>query len=108
MKIANEIYSKIKELCSSGDNLVIRSQYDDAISEYLKALSLVPDDKMEWEASTWIYTALGDTCFLKHDFEKAAHYLYDALNCPNGMCNPFISLRLGGSQPPATLKGRGL
>ena len=95
MQLRNEDYEKIQELCSCGDNFVKNHFYDEAISKYKEALDLVPDDKAEWEASTWIYTALGDTYFFKRDFESAKNYLYDALNCPQGISNPFISFRLG-------------
>jgi tetratricopeptide (TPR) repeat protein len=95
MELESKVYDKIQELCSCGDNLVTEALYDEAILKYQEALSFVPDNKNEWEASTWIYAALGDTCFLKRDFDKAKNYMYDALNCPGGVGNPFISLRLG-------------
>jgi len=95
MVLRDEAYNQIQELCLCGNNLVLQSLYDDAISKYQEALLLVPENKKEWETATWIYTALGDTCFLKRDFERGKDYLFDAFNCPGGISNPFISLRLG-------------
>ena len=40
----------------------------------------VPLPKTDWETSTWIYTALGDTYFLNREYEKAKSNLYNALN----------------------------
>ncbi|WP_316568832.1 tetratricopeptide repeat protein [Neobacillus sp. YIM B06451] len=95
MELNDELYEEISNLCSDGDSLVEESMYDKAIDLYLKALNLVPAPKTDWEASTWIYTALGDTCFIKGDYKAAKNYLFDALNCPDGIGNPFILLRLG-------------
>jgi tetratricopeptide (TPR) repeat protein len=95
MELQDDLYEEILSLCSEGDELVDTSKYDEAIELYLKALELVPSPKTDWEASTWIYTALGDTCFIKGDYKSAKNYLYDALNCPDGIGNPFILLRLG-------------
>ena len=64
---------------------------------YLEALYLVPEPKYNWAASTWIYTALGDTCYINGDFSAAKEFLFNAINCPDGIENPFIMLRLGES-----------
>ncbi len=91
----DEIFNNITKYCNLGDNLVEDENYEEAIKNYQKALKLVPDPKNEWEASTWIYTVLGDTSFVKGDYFSAKEYLYDAINCPEGNSNPFILLRLG-------------
>lgn len=97
MELEQRVYEKILSLCELGDSLVDKSNYDEAISKYLEALALVPVPKDIWEASTWIYTAIGDTCFIKGDYQKAKDFMYDAVNCPDGFSNPFILLRLGQS-----------
>ena len=35
--------------------------------------------------------------FLNREYEKAKSNLYNARNCPDGISNPFILLRLGES-----------
>lgn len=95
MELEDKVYNEILNLCNLGDSLVEEFKYDDAIKKYLEALDLVPLPKNEWEASMWIYTALGDTCFIKGDYEKAKDFLYEAINCPDGLINPFVLLRLG-------------
>lgn len=97
MELKEDVYNRILDLCSQGDDLVEDSKYAKALGFYSKALDLIPEPKHEWEASTWIYTALGDTCYLKGDFAASKNYLFDALNCPDGLDNPFILLRLGES-----------
>ncbi len=97
MELNNEIYSKILELCSNGDKMVEKGEFDKAIQDYKRALDLVPPPKNTWDTSTWIYTALGDTYFLKSDYKEAIEYFYNAMNCPDGLNNPFILLRLGQS-----------
>lgn len=97
MELDDQLHNEIVGLCSEGDQLVEIDKYNDAIEKYLKALKLVPEPKTDWEASTWIFTALGDTCFLNGNFAEAKDYFYDAINCPGGTDNPFIMLRLGES-----------
>jgi tetratricopeptide (TPR) repeat protein len=97
MELLDGLFEEISSLCSEGDQLVDESMYDKAIDSYLKALNLLPNPKNIWEASTWINTALGDTYFIKGDYNAAKGYLLDALNCPDGIENPFILLRLGES-----------
>lgn len=97
MELQDAIYEEILSICSNGDNLVENFMYDEAIEMYSRALNLVSEPRNNWEASTWIYTALGDVYYIKKDFEKAKNYLFNAMNCPDGIVNPFILLRLGQS-----------
>ncbi|KMY31484.1 hypothetical protein ACZ11_04410 [Lysinibacillus xylanilyticus] len=97
MELDDQVYDQIVQLCERGNTLVENGQIEKAIEHYIAALDLVPLPKNNWEASTWIYTALGDTYFLNCDYEKAKSDLYNALDCPNGISNPFILLRLGES-----------
>ena len=60
-------------------------------------MALVPEPKSDWEASVWIFTAIGDSYFYKKDYKKAADALFNAYNGPGATENPFINLRLGQS-----------
>ncbi|MGE7722685.1 tetratricopeptide repeat protein [Bacillus cereus] len=95
MELQDELYDRIVSICSQGDNLVDRFEYENALEKYLEALDLVPKPKFNWECSTWIYTALGDTCYMNGDFSASKDFLFNAINCPDGIGNPFIMLRLG-------------
>ncbi|MFJ6268343.1 tetratricopeptide repeat protein [Lysinibacillus xylanilyticus] len=97
MELDDQVYDQIVQLCKRGNALVENGQIEKAIENYIAALDLVPLPKDNWETSTWIYTALGDTYYYNNDYEKAKSNLYNALNCPNGISNPFILLRLGES-----------
>lgn len=97
MELQDELYKRIVGICSLGDDLVDRFDFINALKKYLDALDLVPEPKHNWAASTWIYTALGDTCFMMSDFNASKDFLFNAINCPDGIDNPFIMLRLGES-----------
>lgn len=97
MDLDDQVYNRIVDLCNKGNRFVENTQIEQAIERYMEALDLVPLPKENWETSTWIYTALGDTYYVNSEYELAKNYLYHALNCPDGISNPFILLRLGQS-----------
>ncbi|MDE6593556.1 MAG: hypothetical protein K2K57_10920 [Oscillospiraceae bacterium] len=95
MELNDKIYNQILKLCNKGDKLLEKSKFEAAIKQYTKALELVPHPKEFWEASTWIYAALGEVYFLKNDHNSALNEFMNAYNCPDGISNPFINLRIG-------------
>ena len=95
MELNDELYSEILRLSSEGDALCDDGEYQCAKEKFLLALGLVPTPKSDWEAATWLFTALGEVSFLSQSYEEAVDYLFDAINCPDGLANPFIMLRLG-------------
>ena len=86
---------QIQKLAAEGDDLAARSENEAAIEKYNVAWQLVPDPKNEWEASTWLLAAIGDSCFLSKFFTSGAEALRYATVCPGGFGNPFIHMRLG-------------
>jgi len=95
LELDDATYEQIKKLCSSGDRLASAGQHDDAIADYNKAWSLVPEPKNDWEASTWILAAIADACFLADYKTSAREALAYAMTCPNAIGNPFLHLRYG-------------
>ena len=95
MEISEEAYSKITEYCNKGDMLLEEGKKNLAYAQYQKALDLIPNPKVYYEAATWIYVALGDIYISFQDYEKARDCFYNAMNCPNGTTNPYVLLRLG-------------
>ena len=95
MELNEKLYNQIVKLSEEGDCLVDEENLDAAIEKYQTALELLPEPIHIWEASTWLYTALGDTCYLKEQYEQALGYLYETLKCPGGLENPFVFLRIG-------------
>lgn len=56
MELDDQVHNQIVKLCNLGDSQVEDNQFEKGIDNYLKALDLIPNPKIEWEASTWIYT----------------------------------------------------
>jgi tetratricopeptide (TPR) repeat protein len=97
-ELPGETYSRVQCLCQEGDMLADQALFGEAVSKYEEALELLPIPISQWEASTWILTAIGDACFRKKDYQKAVRSLLDTMNCPGAVGNPFIHLRLGQAQ----------
>ena len=91
----DSLHKKISELCTKGDALAERREFEPAFAFYREALNLVPKPVEDWEATTWILAAIGDLYLLDHKIEKALNAFEDAVRCPGGLGNPFIHLRLG-------------
>jgi len=70
-------------------------ELEGAKQKYVAALRLLPGNHKEWEAATWIYVAIGDTHFRIGDYDKAFKCFSNAVQCPRGLGNPYIYLRLG-------------
>jgi tetratricopeptide (TPR) repeat protein len=94
-KQTGTVHEQIAELCEEGDALASAGRLDDARQKYIAALKLLPGEPRHWEAATWIYVALGDVHFRSQNFDKAFKCFYNAVQCPKGLGNPYIHLRLG-------------
>ena len=97
-ELNDEVYAKIQKLSALGDNLAEKGKYSLALKEYWVAFDLIPEPKTDWDASTWILTAIGDANFLGDDFEAGRDNLSNAMHCPAAIGNPFIHMRLGQCQ----------
>ena len=94
-KLDSLILKNINNLCAVGDELANKRRYMEAKSKYLEALKLIPEPTFGWDTSTWIYSAIGDVNFHAGEYEKCMRSFINAVQCPNGLGNPFIHLRLG-------------
>ena len=63
-ELDDKIHNEIKKLCATGDELAKNKEYPKAIETYEKALDILPEEKTEWTATTWILVAIGDANFL--------------------------------------------
>ena len=97
MELHDSVYEKIQQLSQQGNSFVDKSKLSKAIQCFEEAIQLLPNPKEDWEASTWLYTALGDTYFQDKQYHEALLNLSSAFKCPNGLGNPFIMLRMGES-----------
>lgn len=94
-QISEVDHLKVKKLSSEGNTLAEKGLFDEAIIKFTEALQVLPPPRNQWEANTWLLSAIGDMFFLKEEFAIATKYFYDSLNSPEGINNPFINLRLG-------------
>lgn len=95
MELNDKVYSEITALCEAGDEYCEKDKYEKAIKKYEEALRLIPDPKYDWEASTWVYVAIGDAYYMQDKYSEALNYFSESFKCPDGITNPFILLRLG-------------
>ncbi len=94
-QLSDEVHSEIVSLCKQGDDLANSGDLISAKKKYISALELLPENHLEWDAATWIYVAIGDLHFRMQDYEKAFRCFFNAVQCPVGLGNPYIHLRLG-------------
>ncbi|WP_068621368.1 tetratricopeptide repeat protein [Paenibacillus tuaregi] len=95
MQLSDSTHAEITALCKQGDDLVRAGDLDAGKKNYIAALRLLPADHREWEAATWIYVAIGDVHFKTKSYDKAFKCFFNAVQCPKGLGNPYIHLRLG-------------
>ena len=95
--LSDNLYDSIMKSLEQGDSLMENEKYSDALIFYKKALLEVPQDKIEWEISLHIYTALGDCCFNLEDYETASYNYNLALQCPEGNVSGYVWLGYGQS-----------
>ncbi|MFJ9691249.1 tol-pal system YbgF family protein [Kitasatospora sp. NPDC101183] len=95
MHLPDEIHAEITELCREGDSLAGAREFAQAKERYVAALRLLPGDPRQWAASTWIYAALGDVHFRTGVHDRAHKCFHNAVQCPGGLGNPYVHLRLG-------------
>lgn len=93
--IEEHVYAQIESLSAEGNALAGAGSFVDAIFAFESALKLVPDPVYNWEASTWLFTAIGDVAFQSNDFPRAQEALREAALCPGALDNPFVRLRRG-------------
>jgi tetratricopeptide (TPR) repeat protein len=95
IELPDDVYEKITALCKEGDAYISRDNPDAALEHYHAAWALLPDPKEDWEAATWVFSAIGDAWFCKQDYQHSLSAFREAVQCPDGLGNPFIHLRLG-------------
>ena len=79
------------ELCREGGAPRSAGEFDKALEAYRAAADLIPDPKEGWEASTWIFTAIGETLFFNGEYAEALQNLRVAVVSPDGLGNPLCA-----------------
>lgn len=96
--LPDDIYEKLLELSEEARELEAAGYCENAIEVYLTALTLLPEPYTNWNAATWLYSAVGDCYFALQDWKNSLFQLQQAVQCPDGLGNPYIHLRLGQCQ----------
>jgi tetratricopeptide (TPR) repeat protein len=96
--LPDSVHTEIEALCARGDEFAEAEKFVEALEAYWSAYDLLPDPPHQWEAATWILTAIGDANFLQRDFTAGCDNLSSVMHCPGAIGNPFIHLRLGQCQ----------
>ncbi|WP_289064314.1 hypothetical protein [uncultured Zobellia sp.] len=95
VELSDRDFNQIKILIEQGNDFFEEGKLKNALVKYEIALDIVPSPKTDWEASTWLYTSIGDTFFSGGNLEAAKDNYYNALNCPDGIGNAYIHFSLG-------------
>jgi len=95
MQLPDEVHKQIVLLSKDGDSLLKARDFVSAKTKYVSALRLLPGNHRDWKAATWLYVSLGDAHFHLKAFDKAFQCYFNAVQCPDGLGNPYIHLRLG-------------
>lgn len=98
MELDDQLHQEITRLCREGDGFAETGNYAEALGKYWAAFDLIPEPKTEWEATTWVLAAIGDSNFLGNDFQAGVDNLTMVMHCPGAIGNAFLHLRLGQCQ----------
>ena len=96
--LPDELHAQITALTKRGDELSHQGDQRAAYECYAQAWELIPEPKVEWEASTWVLAALGEIMFCRRQFDDAKNLFLRAVQGPKGLGNPYIHLRIGQCQ----------
>ncbi len=91
----DSVHDEITDLCAKGDEFLDDDSFKDALIMYRQAFDLVPEPKYDWEASTWILTAIADTYFYSENYKEAKEVIEYLMHCPDAIGNAYIHLRKG-------------
>jgi hypothetical protein len=71
MTLPLPIYDRITSLSSEGNGLIERGDFRGAIANWSEALTLIPEPKTDWEASTWLYASIADAHYPTTNIQRS-------------------------------------
>jgi len=94
-ELSPEVSEELEHLARRGNEQLEEGDFYEAILSFVEGLKLIPEPKTDWEATTWLLTAIGEAYFLNEDYETALKPFTDCMHCPGAIGNPFTHLRKG-------------
>ncbi|MGE0434568.1 MAG: tetratricopeptide repeat protein [Planctomycetota bacterium] len=94
LRMNSRVANELLRLCALGEEFANNEQFSDALGTYQKAAKLIPSPIEMWDATHWIYAAIGDVQFLTSQFAGAVESLHIAV-ATGALGNAFVHLRLG-------------
>jgi hypothetical protein len=94
-RLPKKLLDAITRLCDEADALAERREDLPAYEKYSGAWDLVPEDKGAYEVSRRILGSVGDLQFRRGSWEKALNSFLRAVQCPGGLGDPHLHLRIG-------------
>jgi len=91
----DDVLAQIQAFMEQADAWMEDEDYSGAVGQFEDAFALVPEPITDWEVATQILTGIADGYFLQGGYQEAREALDEAVQCPGGLGNPFIHLRLG-------------
>lgn len=85
----------VETLAEKANQLIDADKLEDAWEVLIDALDAIPEPKFDYSESMWLFATLADVYFLCENWDQAAETFQEALQCPEGLGNAFIHLRLG-------------
>ena len=98
MELDPKVHAQITQLSEAGNEMLEVGNSDGALAAFERALSVVPSPLEEWEAATWLFTSIAECHFVAGNFAAARVNALKAVQCPGGLGNPFVHLRLGQAE----------
>lgn len=95
--LADELATRIKQLCYRGYQRYDDGDYQQALRTFYQAWLLLPKPQTRWREAGWALTAIGDAYFRTGQYRQSCEALGSALLCPATAESPFVHLRYGQS-----------
>lgn len=97
MRLPAAIAARLDALSEAGNAAFDAGAMGKAIEQWSRALELLPEPRVDWEAWTWLKASIGDAYLALGNPGAGEQALRDALNGPGGPGNAFVHFRLGQS-----------
>src|SRR3546814_12590326 len=95
MELPDELYDQIESLSEAGTECSDDSDFAGAIEHCRKALALLPEPQLDWDAATWLHPSLGEAYYRAADYGMAQDALFTVLDCPAGHAHPLTHCIMG-------------